>query len=148
MIAPDLYGFGDSDEPHREVTIDNHVTLILALMGQLHVGRCVVVGQSTGGLVATQLMSYRPDKVNGLVLVEAPVMEELEQVKCPILLVFGEENSDMGGMSRGEVARAQSEHSRNASVAFVNGAAHNPMLENPSAFYTILSDFLATRSVP
>lgn len=148
MIAPDLYGFGDSDEPKRDITIDDHVTLILALMDQLHVGQCAVVGHSMGGLIAAQLASYHPDRVNGLILVEAPVMEELEKVRCSILLVYGQENSDMGRMSRGEAARAQSKHSKGASVAFVDGAAHNPMLENPISFYAILSDFLTARSMP
>jgi pimeloyl-ACP methyl ester carboxylesterase len=147
MIAPDLYGFGDSDEPKKDITIEDHVTLILALMDQLHVGQCAVVGHSMGGLIAAQLASYHPERVNGLVLVEAPVMKELEQVKCPILLVFGEDDSDIGGMSRAEVARVQSKHSKTATVAFVDGAAHNPMLENPTEFYAILGDFLAMQSV-
>lgn len=143
MIAPDLYGFGESDEPKREVTIEDHVELILSLMDLLGVERCIVVGHSMGGLIAAQLASYHPERVNGLVLVEAPVMKELERVKCPVLLVFGEENSDMGGMSRGEAAREQSKHSRLTTVAFVDGATHNPMLENPTEFYAILGDFLA-----
>jgi pimeloyl-ACP methyl ester carboxylesterase len=94
------------------------------------------------GLIATKLASDCPSRVNGLVLVEAPVMEELEQVKCPILLVLGEENSKTGGISRGEMAKAQSKHNQRTTVAFVNDAAHNPMLENPTAFYAILGDFL------
>jgi pimeloyl-ACP methyl ester carboxylesterase len=148
-IAPDLDGFGDSDEPKRDITIDDYVMLILALMDKLHVGQCAaVVGHSMGGLIAAQLASYHPDRVNGLVLVEAPVTEELEQVKCPILLVFGEESSKTGGMSRGEMARVQSKHCKTATVAFVDGAAHNPMLENPISFYTILGDFLVARSTP
>lgn len=143
MISPDLYGFGESDEPKRTVTTEDQVELILGLMDLLDVDRCVVVGHSMGGLIATQLASHHPDRVSGLVLVEAPVMQELEQVKCPILLVFGEENSDTGGASRREVATAQSKHNRNAIVGFVNNAAHNPMLENPTEFYAILGDFLA-----
>lgn len=142
MIAPDLYSFGESDEPKR-VTIEDHVELIRALMDLLGVERCIVVGHSMGGLIAAQLASYHPERVNGLVLVEAPVMKELERVKCPILLVFGEDDSDMGGMSRGEAAREQSNHSPRTTVAFVNNAAHNPMLENPAEFYAILGDFLA-----
>ena len=34
IIAPDLYGFGDSDEPMRGATLDDHVALVLALMGR------------------------------------------------------------------------------------------------------------------
>jgi pimeloyl-ACP methyl ester carboxylesterase len=72
---------------------------------------------------------------------------ELEQVECPILLIFGEQNSKTGVL-RQEMAKAQSKHNQRTTPAFVNNAAHNPMLENLTAFYAILSDFLTIQSAP
>jgi 4,5:9,10-diseco-3-hydroxy-5,9,17-trioxoandrosta-1(10),2-diene-4-oate hydrolase len=42
LISPDLYGFGESDEPKRKVTTEDQVELILGLMDLLDVERCVV----------------------------------------------------------------------------------------------------------
>jgi pimeloyl-ACP methyl ester carboxylesterase len=82
-----------------------------------------------------------PTGVNGLVLVEVPIGKELGSVKFPVLMIFGEQDSDMGGLSRLQVATAQLEDIHSANLQFIENAGHSPMLENPSKFYEVLCDF-------
>ena len=72
VISLDLPGFGltgpfaDGDE-----SIERTLQLLIALLEQLKVTRCVVAGNSYGGRLAWELAALRPDLVARLVLVDA-----------------------------------------------------------------------------
>ena len=82
-------------------------------------------------------MSQRRPLV-GLVLVEAPVSDELRDIKCPVLLVFGEKNDE-----RTAIALAQRKQNSLAKVVFIRHAGHNVMLDQPAEFYRVLREWLS-----
>jgi pimeloyl-ACP methyl ester carboxylesterase len=145
IIAPDLYGFGDSEEPAVAAIPDDYVDLLIRLIEELAVERCTLVGHSVGGLIAASLATRISGKLDGLVLIEAPVAGELGLLTCPILLVFGDKNSKMEGVRRFEVANVQAASSSSADVRFIDKAGHNPMLERPTEFYSVLHSFAKKR---
>jgi pimeloyl-ACP methyl ester carboxylesterase len=140
-IAIDLYGFGDSEEPSRVSIPEDYVELVCGFIKQLDIEHVILVAHSVGGLIAANVTLRFQELMTGLVLVEAPVGKELRTIKCPVLLVFGDRNSQMNGLSRVEVARAQLTHNSSAQVRFIENAAHNPMLENVSSFYDAVRMF-------
>jgi pimeloyl-ACP methyl ester carboxylesterase len=68
VIAPDHPGFGLSDELPDIATVAQLVPHYLALLDQLGVERCALVGASFGGWVAAEFASRAPERVEQLVL--------------------------------------------------------------------------------
>jgi 4,5:9,10-diseco-3-hydroxy-5,9,17-trioxoandrosta-1(10),2-diene-4-oate hydrolase len=71
VFAIDLPGFGRSDKPVLEYTIDLFVRAVSDLMACEGIERSAVMGVSMGGRVALGLALDSPDKVERLVLVDA-----------------------------------------------------------------------------
>ena len=71
VIAVDLPGFGQSDKPVVEYTIDVFVKAVSDLMASEGVVRAAVMGVSMGGRVALGLALTAPEQVERLVLVDA-----------------------------------------------------------------------------
>jgi pimeloyl-ACP methyl ester carboxylesterase len=71
-IIYDRRGFHRSAPPTAFETLDlvDHVDDAAGLLAALHVGPAVVIGRSTGGLIAIELARRFPDKVKALVLLE------------------------------------------------------------------------------
>ena len=69
-IAPDLLGFGRSPKPRRaSYDVDDHVHAILRLVPD----GAVVVGHSTGAVIAAAVAARAPTKVRGLLLISPPL---------------------------------------------------------------------------
>ena len=141
VIAHDLHGFGFCEESPNLSTPEDFVESICEFTKTLNIERLILVGHSAGGIVAANVALRLEDRVNGLVLVEGPVGRKSRIVKFPILLIFGERDSDMGGLPRLEVATAQLEVIYSAELRFIENERHNPMLENPAKFYNTLREF-------
>jgi pimeloyl-ACP methyl ester carboxylesterase len=137
VVAPDLFDFEDD----QEFELEDYSQLLRSLLARLGVEHCTVVGHSMGGQIAATLASESQTPVVGLVLVEAPVSYELQNVKCPILLVFGERDEQ-----RIAIASVQRRYSRLADVVFIRRAGHNVMLDQPAAFYKELAEWLWART--
>jgi 4,5:9,10-diseco-3-hydroxy-5,9,17-trioxoandrosta-1(10),2-diene-4-oate hydrolase len=71
VFAIDLPGFGRSDKPVLEYTIDLFVRAVSDLMASEGIERGAVMGVSMGGRVALGLALDSPEKVERLVLVDA-----------------------------------------------------------------------------
>jgi pimeloyl-ACP methyl ester carboxylesterase len=71
VFAVDLPGFGRSDKPVLEYTIELFVKAVNDLMASEGVERAAVIGVSMGGRVALGLALESPEKVERLVLVDA-----------------------------------------------------------------------------
>ena len=69
-IAVDLPGFGKSDTPPGRYTFGFLAGGIIAFLDALSIERCVLVGNSLGGMTAMWLAAARPERVAGLVLVD------------------------------------------------------------------------------
>lgn len=70
-VAMDLPGFGSSPMPEEELSIPGYGRAVAALLDGLGIERAVVVGNSMGGFVATELALQFPERVERLVLVSA-----------------------------------------------------------------------------
>lgn len=66
MIAPDLFGFGESSMNGR-VRIKGHAQDVLELMDALNVKKFYVAGNSFGGDIALEMALQAPDRVLGTI---------------------------------------------------------------------------------
>jgi len=142
VIALDLHGFGESEESSGISAPEDYVEPVCGFIQGLNIERLVLVGHSAGGIVAANVALRVPDKVSGLVLVEVPVGKELQSARFPILLIFGDRESDMIGLTRLQIAKTQLANIPSADVQFIKNAGHSPMLENASEFYGVLRVFM------
>lgn len=71
VIAFDNLGFGYSDKPAHGYTNAAYVALLMGLMDSLNVPMAVLVGHSMGGAIVAEAAVAHPDRVTGLVLVDA-----------------------------------------------------------------------------
>ena len=71
VYAPDLLGFAGAPTPPGAYTAARWAGQVRALMDELALPRAVVVGHSLGGLVALTAAQAMPDRLAGLVLVDA-----------------------------------------------------------------------------
>ncbi|RNL52976.1 alpha/beta hydrolase [Arthrobacter oryzae] len=60
--------------PFRALDLVDHVNDAAGLLAALHVGPAVVIGRSSGGLIAIELARLFPDKVKALVLLEPALL--------------------------------------------------------------------------
>src|SRR5919201_358594 len=71
VLAIDLPGFGHSDKPVQDYTIELFVKAVRDLMGCENLERAAVMGVSMGGSVAGGMALESPEKVERLILVDA-----------------------------------------------------------------------------
>ena len=71
VIAYDNRGFGFSDMPAHGYSNADYVHLLFGVLDSLGVADAVLVGHSMGGAIAADAALARPDRVRGLVLVDA-----------------------------------------------------------------------------
>ncbi len=97
VLTPDLPGLGWSDPvpagelAGKHLTIDSVAALLHAWLDQLGIGRCVVFGMHTGGLVAVAMGLLRPERcaailVDGYACFSAAEQAELGEHYLPPLL--------------------------------------------------------------
>jgi len=71
-LALDLRGHGDSErDPERRYAYEHHVADLEAATAALGVERLVLVGHSLGGRIATLFAGRHPERMAGLVIVDA-----------------------------------------------------------------------------
>jgi pimeloyl-ACP methyl ester carboxylesterase len=68
VIALDLPGFGDSEMPRDDISIEGYGRTVESLCDTLDLGQVVVVGHSMGGFTAAEMAIQYPDRVERLVL--------------------------------------------------------------------------------
>lgn len=71
VIAPDLPGFGESDMPTEPISIESYGAVVDSLCHKLGIDQATIVGNSMGGLIATEIALSFPTRVRNLVLVSA-----------------------------------------------------------------------------
>jgi pimeloyl-ACP methyl ester carboxylesterase len=71
VVAFDNRGFGFSDMPAHGYTNGDYTRLLVALLDSLGISSAVLVGHSMGGAIAAETALHHPDRVRGLVLIDA-----------------------------------------------------------------------------
>jgi 3-oxoadipate enol-lactonase len=70
VVAPDLAGFGHTEDHEPAVSPDDYAADVLALLGELGVREAVIAGLSMGGYVAFGLYRLAPERFRALVLAD------------------------------------------------------------------------------
>ncbi len=71
VVAFDNRGFGFSDKPAHGYSTSDYARLVVALLDSLGIASAVLVGHSMGGVIAAETALRHPDRVRGLVLIDA-----------------------------------------------------------------------------
>ena len=82
VVAFDNRGFGASDKPAHGYSNAELARLVVALMDSLRLPDAVLVGHSMGGAIAAEVAIANPQRVRGLVLIDAAGLG----VRSPVLL--------------------------------------------------------------
>ncbi|MDX6741071.1 alpha/beta fold hydrolase [Actinocorallia sp. A-T 12471] len=80
-IAMDTLGFGASDRPEREWSVELFAEGVLGLCDALGLDRVALVGHHTGGVVATEVAARAPERVRALVLSGVPYVDAERRAK-------------------------------------------------------------------
>ncbi len=72
-IAPDTRGTGWSTDGDGPVTLGDLVADVFRVLDALEVQRCVIAGESVGGLVALHALARHPSRFTGICLVSTPL---------------------------------------------------------------------------
>jgi len=86
-LAPDLPGFGRSDMAKRKHSVAFFAAAMLELLDYLSIPRAVLVGHSTGALIAQAVALEHPQRVERLVLIGGSLVVK-ENRPNPALLLF------------------------------------------------------------
>lgn len=71
VVVIDNRGFGFSDKPAHGYTNAAYAHLIVSLLDSLGIASAVLVGHSMGGAIAAEVALAHPDRVRGMVLIDA-----------------------------------------------------------------------------
>ena len=73
VVAMDLPGFGCSDLPEHDISIEHYADWAFRLLDELGIERGTIVGNSMGGFIAADMAIREPERVQRLALVSAAV---------------------------------------------------------------------------
>ncbi len=76
VLLPDLPGFGESDKPDLDYTLDFFVDVVTEFADQLDIPRFALVGNSLGGAVSLGVALAHPQRVSHLVLMGCGGLED------------------------------------------------------------------------
>ena len=77
VITPTLRGYGLSEAPSSDATIQTYATDMLAVMDELGVQQAIIGGMSMGGPTVFEMYRQAPERFKGLILIDtiaAPAM--------------------------------------------------------------------------
>jgi pimeloyl-ACP methyl ester carboxylesterase len=85
VLAPDLPGHGASDPPREDISISGCGRMVHGLAQQVGIDRAVVVGNSMGGFVASEVAIQFPGFVERLMLVSAAGISSASVSEAPVM---------------------------------------------------------------
>jgi pimeloyl-ACP methyl ester carboxylesterase len=131
VIAYDRPAFGLTERPlewegQNPYGPEAQVELVFELMDALELDQAVLVGNSAGGTVALQAALARPDRVSGLILVDAAVYTGGGAPALVRPLLYTPQMNHLGPLLARRIARDGDE--------FIRRAWHDPDRINPAVF--------------
>ncbi len=78
VIIPDLPGFGDSDKPDLDYTLDFFVESMMDFADQLDLEKFALVGNSLGGAISLGMSLANADRISHLILMGCGGLENIE----------------------------------------------------------------------
>lgn len=85
VIALDLPGFGDSEMPREDISIEGYGRAVESLCDALDLGQVVVIGHSMGGFTGAEFAIQYPERVERLVLEAAAGISTNNVVREPVM---------------------------------------------------------------
>ncbi|NIB40331.1 alpha/beta fold hydrolase [Pseudomaricurvus alkylphenolicus] len=76
VIIPDLPGFGDSDKPELDYTLDFFVEVVLEFADKMDLQQFALVGNSLGGAISVGVALAQPERVSHLILMGCGALED------------------------------------------------------------------------
>ena len=137
VIAVDLPGFGQSEMPLEQISIQGYGRFIEKFCDRLGLGEVVMVGNSMGGFITAEVAIQHPERVERLVLCPpvVPGWEWSERVRR----AWQEEDE---ALEAGDLDRATEVNLELWVDGPTEGAAHVVALERPQEFNAALLAFL------
>ena len=74
VITPDLRGFGKSQAPDENASIETYAHDMLALLDQLGIQTAIIGGHSMGGQVTLEMYKEQPQRFAGMLLIDTDPM--------------------------------------------------------------------------
>ena len=108
-VALDLPGFGATPEPTARLSSDDYARLIEPILDEASDG-VVLIGHSHGGRVALRIAARRPELIDGLVLVGAPVLQRLDRPRPSRALRWRKALRQAGLLSEDRLEAYRHEH--------------------------------------
>ena len=86
VFAPDMPGFGESDEPKEPWSVDDYTDFVIAFCEKMGIERCYIIGHSFGGRVIIKMMSRNslPFSVDRIVLTDSAGIRPKQTLKKKI----------------------------------------------------------------
>ena len=86
IFAPDMPGFGESDEPAVPWSVDDYTDFVIAFCEKMGIEHCFIIGHSFGGRVIIKLMSRNslPFSVDRIVLTDSAGIRPKQTAKKKI----------------------------------------------------------------
>jgi 3-oxoadipate enol-lactonase len=97
LITPDLPGFGASEKPDRDYSMDALAGDVIGMADRLELPRFILGGHSMGGYVALRLAASHPGRLAGLILIDTRASADTPEGKA-------RRNAGIERIRRGEAA--------------------------------------------
>ncbi len=78
VIAPDTPGFGESEPPMEEPSIEDYAETMSSFIDKLGFNQVDLIGYHTGSITCIALANFRPDLVRKIVQISCPIYNENE----------------------------------------------------------------------
>lgn len=76
VIAMDNLGFGDSDKPEKQLSVEEYGATVIQLMDELGIAKASLVGYHTGAFIGIEVATTHPERVDKLVLFEPVYIDD------------------------------------------------------------------------
>ncbi|MFH0811824.1 MAG: alpha/beta hydrolase [Pseudomonadota bacterium] len=76
VIAMDTLGYGDSDKPSKQLSIEDYAKTVVMIMDEVGVKKSNVIGRHTGAFIAMEVAAAYPERLDKLILSEPHYHDE------------------------------------------------------------------------